>query len=74
MKKALAFSFLTVLAALVLCLCLYPVPFDPVSSDYPSNPGSTGPYKNNELPTANHLLLDMGKGPEDVTIHPPQKQ
>jgi len=71
MKKNLLYSILTVITTLVLYLCLYPVPFDPVEYDYPSNPGFTGPYeKNNELSTANQLLMGIGKGPEDITIGP----
>ena len=71
MKKTIIFSILAVVASIVLYLCFYPVPFDPVSYDYPINPGITGPFeKNNELSSANQLLLGIGKGPEDITLGP----
>ena len=71
MKRALIYSTVSLLVAVVLYICFYPVPFDPVKYDFPVNPGLTGPYeKNNQLSIADQLVSGVGKGPEDITFGP----
>jgi sugar lactone lactonase YvrE len=71
MKKIIKLSLLVIVVATVLYLLFYPVPVEPVSYDTPNNPGLQGPFaKNNRLSATKHLLLDIGKGPEDITVGP----
>jgi hypothetical protein len=69
MKKIRAYSVLAIVSLSVLYLLFYPVPIEPAGFEAPANPGLTGPFeKNNTLSTAELLLLDIGVGPEDITL------
>lgn len=71
MKKIIQLSLLVIVVATVLYLLFYPVPVEPVSYDTPTNPGLQGPFATNtKLSDTKHLLLDIGKGPEDITVGP----
>jgi sugar lactone lactonase YvrE len=71
MKKIIKLSILVIVVATVLYLLFYPVPVEPVSYDTPTNPGLQGSFATNtKLSDTKHLLLDIGKGPEDITVGP----
>lgn len=71
MKKIIKISLSVIVVATVLYLLFYPVPIEPVSFNPPNNPGLQGLFaKNNKLSATKHLLLNIGKGPEDITVGP----
>ena len=69
MLKVCAWVMTCLLLLLMLLLALSKI--DPVAWQPGENPGLTGPFAPNEkLAAIQHLLTDVGEGPEDVTRGP----
>lgn len=69
-----AFTLLTVLVAIVLYLCLWPVPAEPRSWTSPVSPGYAGPQaQNTRLANLNSISLGNEQGPEHIAIGPDGK-
>jgi sugar lactone lactonase YvrE len=67
MKRA-AYTFAVILALVALYLVAWPIPIDPVAWEPPPAPGLTGPYAPNTLLADIELLVEVGPGPEDMTM------
>ncbi len=73
MKKTV-FTLLTVMAVIVLYLCLWPVPAEPQSWTSPASKGYTGAHvQNTRLVNLQHIPLGSEQGPEHIAIGPDGK-
>jgi len=72
--KKIVFTLLTVMAAIILYLCLWPVPAEPQSWTSPASKGYTGAHaQNTRLANLQNISLGSEQGPEHIAIGPDGK-
>lgn len=71
MRIVKGLSFFIIVLMILLALLLATSKIDPVAWEPAPNPGLTGAFMANEkLAALQHLIVDLGEGPEDVTQGP----